>query len=142
MTWSYGGDPANSVIDRVRFLSGDTDTSNQQVSNEEISFLLSENNSDAYLSASGVCEAAASKASSKADYSRSVGDLSISTQYSAHANSLLKLGEVLRMKASRRTPPSVNFYADTDGDVFGPTHFRMDMDENLGRREYDKRTVD
>lgn len=135
MTWSYGGDPANSIVDRVRFLSGDTDTTNQQVSNEEISFLLSENNSDAYLSAAGVCEAAASKASGKADYSRSVGDLSISTQYSAHANSLLKLAEVLRMKASRRTPPSVNYYADADGNVFGAMKFAIDMDRNNGSTE-------
>ena len=139
MTWSYGGDPANSVIDRVRFLSGDTDTTNQQVSNEEISFLLSENNSDAYLAASGVCEAAASKASGKADYSRSVGDLSISTQYSAHANSLLKLAEVLRMKASRHAPPSVNFYTDDSGNVFGAMKFAVDMDRNYG--SYDTRTA-
>lgn len=132
MTWSYGGDPANSSTDRVRFLCGDTDTTNQQVSNEEISFLLSEFNSDSYLAAAGACEAMASKSATKADYSRSVGDLSLSTQYGAHANTLLKRAESLRNQASRRHPPSVNFYTDANDNVFGPMIFAIGMDDNLG----------
>jgi len=132
MTWSYGGDPANSTTDRVRFLCGDTDTTNQQVTNEEISFLLSEVNSDAYLAAASACEAMASKVSAKADYSRSVGDLSISTQYGSQASTLLKRAESLRFQASRRNPPSVNFYADSEDNVFGPMNFAIGMDSNYG----------
>lgn len=132
MTWSYGGDPANSSTDRVRFLCGDTDTTNQQVSNEEISFLLSEFNSDSYLAAAGACEAMASKSATKADYSRSVGDLSLSTQYGAHATTLLKRAESLRNQAARRRPPSVNFYTDDNDDVFGAMIFSIGMDDNMG----------
>lgn len=132
MTWSYGGDPANSSTDRVRFLCGDTDTNNQQVTNEEISFLLSEFNSDSYLAAAGACEAMASKAATKADYSRSVGDLSLSTQYGAHSTTLLKRAESLRNQAARRTPPSVNFYTDNNDNVFGPMIFSIGIDDNLG----------
>ena len=132
MTWSYGGDPTNSTTDRVRFLCGDTDTNNQQVTNEEISFLLSENNSDAYLAAASACEAMASKVSAKSDYSRSVGDLSLSTQFGAQANTLLKRAESLRSQASRRRPPSVNFYTDEDGNVFGATQFTVGIDNNNG----------
>jgi len=132
MTWSYGGDPANSSTDRVRFLCGDTDTNNQQVTNEEISFLLSEFNTDSYLAAAGACEAMASKSATKADYSRSVGDLSLSTQYGAHATTLLKRAESLRNQASRRRPPSVNFFTDDDDNVFGAMIFSIGIDDNLG----------
>jgi hypothetical protein len=132
MTWSYGGDPANSTTDRIRFLCGDTDTTNQQVTNEELTFLYSENNSDAYLAAAGACEAMASKAATKADYSRSVGDLSLSTQYAAHATTLLRQAERLRNQASRRFPPSVNFYVDENDNVFGPMQFSVGIDDNNG----------
>lgn len=132
MTWSYGGDPSNSSTDRVRFLCGDTDTNNQQVTNEEISFLLSETNSDAYLAAAGACEAMASKSATKADYSRSVGDLSLSTQYASHSTNLLKRAEALRSQASRRRPPSVNFYTDDNDNVFGAMIFSVGIDDNLG----------
>lgn len=40
MTWSYGGDPANSEIDTVRYLIGDTNTDEQLVTDEEIDFSI------------------------------------------------------------------------------------------------------
>ena len=36
MAWSYSGDPADSALDAVRFLIGDTDTNDQLLDNEEI----------------------------------------------------------------------------------------------------------
>lgn len=42
MSWSYSGDPSSSDRDAVRFLIGDTDTSDQQLSNEEITWLLTD----------------------------------------------------------------------------------------------------
>ena len=41
MTWSYSGDPSNSDLDKVRFLIGDTDQTDQQLQNEEINYLVS-----------------------------------------------------------------------------------------------------
>lgn len=129
MTWSYSGDPANSANDKVRFLCGDTDTTNQQVSNEEIAFLLSEWNSNAYLSAAFACDAISGKYSAKADLSRSVGDLSISSQYGASARTFMERAASLRALASRALPPSVNF----DTDTFDGTYdFTIGMDENNG----------
>jgi hypothetical protein len=142
MTWSYGGDPANSVVDRIRFLSGDTNTLEQWVTNEEIMYLYSLWGTNEYQAAAATCEAIASKIALKADYSRSVGDLSISTQYGAQAATMMKRANDLFAHASRIPAPAPRFYTDNSGDVFGPTHFRMDMDENLGRTEYNKRTVD
>lgn len=40
MSWSYGGDPANSPIDAVRFMIGDTDENEQILTDEEIQFLI------------------------------------------------------------------------------------------------------
>jgi hypothetical protein len=39
MTWSYSGDPDSSALDAVRFLVGDTDTNDQLLANEEISWV-------------------------------------------------------------------------------------------------------
>lgn len=129
MTWSYSGNPSNSSNDKVRFLCGDTDTNNQQVSNEEIAFLLTEWNSDCYLSAAFACDAISGKYSAKADLSRSVGDLSISSQYGAQAKTFMERAASLRVLAVRAAPPSVNFDTDTfDGEF----DFYVGMDENLG----------
>ena len=40
MTWSYSGNPGGSDLDAVRFKIGDTDTTDQQFSDEEITYLL------------------------------------------------------------------------------------------------------
>lgn len=45
MTWTYSGDPGSTTRDEVRFLVGDTDTSDQQLTDEEIAWLLSEEGS-------------------------------------------------------------------------------------------------
>lgn len=42
MTWTYGGDPANSDRDAVRLLVGDTDTNDQQLTDEEVTYFLTE----------------------------------------------------------------------------------------------------
>jgi glycerate-2-kinase len=66
MAWSY--DPtdldnttASGRLNIVRLLVGDTDTVDQQVQNEEITFGLSENGNNIYLSASWVARAISSK---------------------------------------------------------------------------------
>lgn len=40
MSWSYSGDPSNTEKDAVRFLIADVDTNEQQISDEEIFFLI------------------------------------------------------------------------------------------------------
>jgi glycerate-2-kinase len=66
MAWSY--DPtdldnttASGRLNIVRLLVGDTDTVDQQVQNEEITFGLSENGNNIYLSASWIARAISSK---------------------------------------------------------------------------------
>jgi len=40
VSWSYSGDPSSSDRDAVRFAIGDTDTNDQQLTDEEIDYLL------------------------------------------------------------------------------------------------------
>jgi hypothetical protein len=70
MTWTYDGSPGTDTAatrrDSVRFLVGDTDTNDQQSTDEEISFCLSQASNDVYLAAAIVARGIA------ATYARSV----------------------------------------------------------------------
>lgn len=76
MTWSYSGNPAASALDNVRFLIGDTDENAQQLSNEEITFLLDEKNNAVYGAAAEAARAIAAKYARRVD--KGVGDLNLS----------------------------------------------------------------
>ena len=81
MAWSYSGDPADSALDAIRFLIGDTDTNDQLLDNEEIQWTNnqvtgSNSATTALYEASYRCMIAiASKFSRLAD--QSVGDLKV-----------------------------------------------------------------
>lgn len=103
MTWTYV-DPNTSDRDKIRFLIGDTDSSDPLLSDEEIAFTLSEAGGSVYQAGHDSCYAIAAKFSRMAT-SKSVGDLSISysdraAAFAAQAERLLELG-------ARREPPSV-----------------------------------
>lgn len=42
MAWTYSGDPDSSALDGIRFLIGDTDTNDQLLANEEITWMNSQ----------------------------------------------------------------------------------------------------
>jgi hypothetical protein len=73
MTWSYSGDPATSPKDEVRYLSGDTDTTEQLVLDAEINYALSQW-SDPTLAAALVLRSLAAKFSRYAN--EKIGDVS------------------------------------------------------------------
>jgi len=75
MSWSYSGNPAASTLDKVRWLIGDTDTSDQQLSDEEINAALVVSGDDPYTAAISCVEALIAKYSRKV--TKSMGDLSI-----------------------------------------------------------------
>ncbi|MBU1449110.1 hypothetical protein KKF45_04690 [Patescibacteria group bacterium] len=75
MTWTYSGDPAASDLDQVRFLIGDTDTLDQQLSNEEIAWLLS-NQGSPLGAAIAACEQVGAIYARKV--SQSTGGISVS----------------------------------------------------------------
>lgn len=68
MTWTYFGDPAHSPLDAVRFLIGDTDSAEQLLQNEEISFTLTSVNNSVYKAAVKCCDAILAKFAKDLDY--------------------------------------------------------------------------
>lgn len=106
MTWTYTGDPANNSRDAVRFLVADTDTTDQLITDEEITYLL-----DLYVepphAAVGAARAIAAKFSREADQARTVGDLSLSESLSQKSFQYHHLGDHLAGLASGITLPPV-----------------------------------
>lgn len=123
--WSYTGNPDARPIDMVRFLIGDTDADNQQLNDAEIASLLTLTEGSTNASAIYACRSLATKFAAKADYSRSVGGLSISTQYGATADRYLKLANTLDVQGSQQVPPIPTVSAD----ALGSFHFSVDMDK-------------
>lgn len=130
-TWSYTGNPTNSQRDACRFVIGDTDANNQLLTDQEIEWLLVQWEDNIYSAGAEGCVAIAGKFTAKADYSRSVGDLSISTQYQQQATAFLTRGDHLREQANKFGQPTPAYYADTDGNVFGKSNFAVGMDKFL-----------
>jgi len=97
MAWSYSAaDLSNTTssgrLNTVRLLVGDTDTTDQQVQNEEINFSLAENNDNTYLSASWIARVISSK------YARLVTtklDGALSSDYSDLAKQYQSLADQL-----------------------------------------------
>ena len=89
MTWTYSGDPATNARDSIRFLSGDTDTNDQLLNDEEIAWVNNQlTGSDTattalYNAAYRCCLLIASKFSRLAD--QAVGDMRVSMSQKAKA---------------------------------------------------------
>ncbi len=81
MTWTYSGDPSLSDVDAIRFLIGDTDSSDQLLQNEEINYLLSLGGGSPEYAAFLGAESIAAKFSRLAD--SKVGELSKSASQQA-----------------------------------------------------------
>lgn len=91
MAWNYSGNPITSTADgrrdSVRLLIGDTDTTDQQLQDEEIAFCLGQANDDVYGAASIAARTLSAKYSRLVDTSIE----SVSASYSQRADSYLKL---------------------------------------------------
>ncbi len=99
MTWSYSN-ALTTPKDQIRLLIGDTDTSDQQLQDEEIAFFYAEN-TDIYTSAAA-CVTQLLAAYARKATSKSVGDLSLS--YASRISDLKTLQADLLARASRKAP--------------------------------------
>ncbi len=91
MSWSYIGSPLDEDKDKVRFRIGDTNTQDQQMQDQEIDYLLTDQGS-VEAAALKACEILAAKYSRFAD--SAVGDVKVS--HSQKAAAYLTLAETLR----------------------------------------------
>jgi hypothetical protein len=97
MTWSFDDSAlASSKKDQVRLMIGDTDTTDQLVSNEAIVFYLSERGDSVSLAAADCCDIIAAKFSREVDTKN--GALSVSA--SQRAAAYRKLSEDLRAQGA------------------------------------------
>lgn len=105
MTFTYTGDPNGSNRDKVRFLLQDTTSTDAHLTDEEIAYLLSAWQSNVFDAAIAGAETIAASYAHRTNYSRSVGDLSISEQYGASAGEFRALAERLRKMKMDLNPP-------------------------------------
>jgi hypothetical protein len=91
MSWTYSGDPSTSTRDEARFHAQDTNRDDQQLSDEEWNYLLTEHSDNAVQAAVHATDILAAQYSRRAD--KSVGDLSIS--YNQIAENYRKLQRTL-----------------------------------------------
>jgi len=101
MAWTYTNDPANVALDRVRFMIGDIDADDPQITDEELNWLISDEGSE-------ISAAIAAVRNLIAQYARlvdkSVDGLSIS--YSQRRDNLKELMATLKARqASRKAVP-------------------------------------
>lgn len=104
MGWTYSNTPNTVQRDAVRWLTGDTDTADQQITDEEVTYAIAQA-PNTYMAAALVAEALAAKYSRKAD--RTVGDISLRS--SQQADAYRELATRLRNQAS--TAAAVKPYA-------------------------------
>lgn len=99
MSWSYSGNPADSDKDEVRFLVGDTDKSDQVLSDEEINYFVTRFPSTLTVPNWECAAEAARAASTKFTnlVNKSVGSLSL--QYGEKSERYLALAKNLDEKA-------------------------------------------
>jgi len=133
MAFTYGGDPANSSREAVRFWAGDTDTTDQLLNDAEIDYILTLE-SQIFLAAALACESIASKFSRKADTEN--GTLKVwasqrASTYMSKAKDLRRRAAVQsEVYAGGRTKTNKN-NLDTDTNDTQPG-FKVGQDDNPG----------
>lgn len=103
-------DPTSGDRDKVRFLIQDTDPTDPLLQDAEITFLLS-TWGNIYAAAAYAAEAIAGRYAHKTNYSRSIGDLSISESYATSAAEFRELAKSLKAQEIDFFPPSVKVNA-------------------------------
>lgn len=104
MTFTYSGNPGASALDEVRFLIQDTDSNDQLLSNEEISYLLLSYDNDAFSAAVGAVTSLIAQAARVQEESKTVGDLSLSIKSGARLQQWEMLLSRLQAERFRRYP--------------------------------------
>ena len=93
MAWTYAGDPSVSSLATVRFLIGDTDTTDQLINDAEVTYLITVHG-NTNRAASEACRAIAAKFARL--MSRSIGGLQ--ADFSAKYSQYLELADNLLAK--------------------------------------------
>ena len=133
MTFTYVG-PATSDRDKVRFLIQDTDSTAPHMTDEEINWLISEW-ADVYDAAANAADVLAGQYAHRADYSKSVGDLSLNETFSTQSQRFAALASNLRLNRMRRYAPSWVANADALKSTADRNVTTYNTDAHLGQMD-------
>ena len=148
MTWTYGGDPSANSRDYVRFLVGDTDTTDQQVSDEEIAAILAVQ-TNSTLAAARICDAIAATYARQASTSNTEG---LSVVASVRMKHYLDLAKRIREQSADESKTYKTVQAkiavggrtydqkdglDDDSDLIQP-NFRFGQDDYRDPIDYER----
>lgn len=103
-------DPTSGDRDKVRFLIGDTISTDPHFQDAEITYLLTTFGSphDAAIAAA---ELLAGRYAHRSNYSRGIGDLSISESFGSSATEFRELAKSLKTQRDDLFPPSIKINA-------------------------------
>lgn len=111
MSFTYTA-PGTSDGDTVRFLIGDTTSTDYILEDAEITWLVAQWG-DVYLAAAAACDMIGTRfATESATVSKKVGDLQITDNYSGRAQHYAALAGQLRKQSTRLAPPVPWVHAD------------------------------
>lgn len=139
MTFTYI-DPTNNNRDKVRFLIQDTDSTSPHMTDEEINWLISEW-ADVYDAAANAADILAGQYAHKADYSKSVGDLSLNETFSTQSERFQALATSLRLNRMRRYAPSWIANADSLKSTADRNVTTYNTDAHLGQMDNPRSTT-
>lgn len=114
MAFTYGGDPENSDRDRVRFEIGDTDSNEQLLTDQEISFCIN-NNDTIWGACAQACEAIAAQLSKRTDVRAGPGG-HLNVKLSQKVEQYTSKAAEFRRKAAMLRKPSVGGISISDKD--------------------------
>lgn len=126
MSWTYGGNPGAEPRDKVRWLLGDKTQTSTSPTDEELEWLLEEENGNEYLAAAEAADSIAATLTGMAATSKKIGDLSLAYDYEGTGARWRALGERLRAKVAK---PVIGIPVASAA-AFTPTLFSIGMDDN------------
>jgi hypothetical protein len=137
MTWTYGGDPSANDRDEVRFLIGDTDSTDELLSDAEINYTIDTYGNNA-LAAAVCCEAIAAEFARQVDVRNGPAMEWASQRYKQYMDK----SKELRKRAQANVKPKFGGQSlatkdslASDSDVPQP-YFRRGMSDMAGSQSH------
>jgi len=128
-------DPTSGDRDKVRFLVQDTDSTDFHLHDAEITYLVN-TWGNVYDAAIAAAEIIAGQYAHRTNYSRSIGDLSISESYQASAAEFHRLADRLRLQKADLYPPTVKINAQAIKNTADKTVTTYTTDFRTGLHDY------
>ena len=128
-------DPSSGDRDKVRFLVQDTDSTDAHLQDAEITYLVS-TWGNVYDAAIAAAEIISGQYAHKTNYSRSIGDLSISDSYATSAAEFRTLADRLRAQKNDLYPPTVKVNAQALISTAERTQSVFNTDFRTGLHDY------